>query len=60
MSVQTVAAAAFIIFNSNKKKRKRKLWRKNLFTDSNIVQQDFFLKVVNSEQFENFTRMSKI
>lgn len=58
MSVQAVAAAAFLIFNS-KKKRKRKLWRKSLFNDSNISQQDLFLKVVASGQFENFTRMSR-
>lgn len=62
MSLQTVAAAAYLILTRRKKKRqKRKIWCRELFVNSDENRNDFFNKLMadGGTLFRNFTRMDR-
>nr|CAI5849246.1 unnamed protein product [Callosobruchus analis] len=62
MSLQTVAAATYLILKSRKqKRRKRTIWCRQLFVNSDDKQNDLFnnLMADDGALFRNFTRMDK-
>lgn len=62
MSLQTVAAAAYLILRAQKqKRRKRTIWCRQLFVNSDDNQNDLFNKLMADDGalFRNFTRMDK-
>lgn len=58
MSVQTIAAAAYLILL---RRKKRKMWCRQIFVNSDIPRNDFFNKLLADDAclFRNFTRISK-
>lgn len=62
MSLETVAAAAYLIISAEDRKRKRpRYWRRNIYVDGQEIQYNFYNKLVADDDilFRNFTRMSK-
>ncbi|CAH1976658.1 unnamed protein product [Acanthoscelides obtectus] len=63
MSLQTVAAAAYLVIALNRKKKRRKprWWRRQLYVGGQEAQNDFLNKLIADDQalFRNFTRMSQ-
>nr|CAI5849009.1 unnamed protein product [Callosobruchus analis] len=62
MSLQTVAVATYLILKSRKqKRRKRTIWCRQLFVNSDDKQNDLFnnLMADDGALFRNFTRMDK-
>ncbi|CAH1990031.1 unnamed protein product [Acanthoscelides obtectus] len=63
MSLQTVAAAAYLVIALNRKKKRRKprWWRRQLYVGGQEAQNDSLNKLIADDQalFRNFTRMSQ-
>ena len=62
MSLQTVAAAAYLVIALNRKKRRKpRWWRRELYVDGKEIQCNLYNKLVADDEalFRNFTRMSK-
>jgi hypothetical protein len=60
MSLQTVAAAAYLIL-SRRRKRQRSVWCRNIFINSDIPRNDFFNRFVADDGylFKKFSRLCK-
>lgn len=61
MSVQTIAAAAYLVLKQKRKRQKcRKFWCQELYVNSDVVREEFFNKLLSNDEylFKNFTRMT--
>lgn len=63
MSLQTIAAAAYLVIaiNRKKKRRKHRWWRRELYVDGQETRNNLYNKLLADDEalFLNFTRMSK-
>lgn len=63
MSLEVIAAASYLVITLNRRKRRKKprWWRRELYVNSEEVQNVFFNKLLADDEalFKNFTRMSK-
>lgn len=63
MSLQTVAAAAYLVIALNRKRKRKtpRYWRRELYVDGQEIQYNLYNKLVADDDalFRNFTRMSK-
>lgn len=62
MSLQIVAAAAYLVIAMNRKKRKKpRWWRRQLYVDGQNIQCNLYNKLISDDEvlFRNFTRISK-
>lgn len=63
MSLQTVAAAAYLVIALNRKRKRTKprWWRRELYVGGQEARNDFYNKLIADDEalFRNFTRMSR-